>query len=149
MFSKAVLKEVYKEWLSGSTLRALGAKYGVGFGSVHLWLKKEYGVNACSPKHQSLVRSVLADNPYDPQLLDWAYEVATQPHIEPYHHLSQYSQQMLTKYQTLSNPYLEEIEVEDEPELAPLSGKYVFYFLNTLTFILYQHLVHYPFTTKV
>lgn len=149
MFHKEVLKEVYKQWLTGMTLRQLGALYGVGHGSLHLWLKRTYGNNACSPQHQSLVRSVLQDNPDDPELLEWAYSIATSPHTEPYHHLSQYSQQMLTRYQTLHNPYLEELEVKEEEEVAPLAGKYVFYFLNTLAYILYQHLIHYPFLLKI
>jgi hypothetical protein len=49
-------QEMYKLWLSGLSIRKIGAMYGVGRMSVWGRLTRAYGLNACTPSHQSLAR---------------------------------------------------------------------------------------------
>ena len=110
------VKAAYTEWLKGSSLRAIGAKYGIPHGSIHSTFRKTYGVNACSLRAKSLVRSVIEDYEKDEQVIDWA--VKQHMNTDENYYKSQHSLQQLSSFQTLREPYLLET-VEAEPWVDP------------------------------
>ena len=110
------VKAAYKEWLKGSSLRAIGAKYGIPHGSIHSIFRKTYGVNACSLKAKSLVRSVIEDYEKDEQVIEWA--VKQHMNTDENYYKSNHSLQQLSSFQTLREPYLLET-VEALPWVDP------------------------------
>lgn len=120
MVTTEELKGIYTAWLQGSTLRQLGKAYGVRHGTIHMWLKKAYGETACNPTAQSLVRSILEDNPDDPEVLAWALSVVDKGTTEQLYHRSKHSIAMLSRYQTLQDDQLmNSIAVQEDTEVEP------------------------------
>jgi hypothetical protein len=50
------VKEMYRLWLSGKSIRKIARAYDVGRMAVWAALRREYGKDACSPQKQSLAR---------------------------------------------------------------------------------------------
>lgn len=113
------IKELYKDWLKGSSLRAIGQRVGIPHGTIHSAFRKEYGENACSLKAKSLVRSVIEDYEDNNEVIQWALTLCdddSQDYFKSNHSLHE-----LSKYQTLRESYIlgtiEAPEVDENPDV--------------------------------
>ena len=116
MLSELDITEAYQDWLKGSSLRAIGNRLGVPHGSLHSLFRKTYGINACSLKAKSLVRSLVSDYENNSNVVAWA--LTQHMEVDECYHKSRHSLQQLSNFQTLREAYLLET-VEAEPYVNP------------------------------
>lgn len=96
--------ELYKEWLRGSSLRAIAQRVGMHHGSLHGKFRKMYGMGACSLRAKSLIRSVIEDYEGDEDIITWALSIAEDSSKDYFK--SNHSLQQLSNYQTLREEYI-------------------------------------------
>ena len=110
------VESAYKEWLKGSSLRAIGNRLGIPHGSLHSLFRKTYGKTACSLKAKSLVRSLVSDYEGNNIIVAWA--LTHHMEVDECYHKSKHSLQQLSNFQTLREEYLLDT-VEAAPWLDP------------------------------
>ena len=87
------VESAYKEWLKGSSLRAIGNRLGIPHGSLHSLFRKTYGKTACSLKAKSLVRSLVSDYEGNNIIVAWA--LTHHMEVDECYHKSKHSLQQL------------------------------------------------------
>ncbi len=115
MLSTNTIKEMYQNWLKGSSLRQLSATYGLPHSRIHMLFKRHYGENACNLQAKSLVRSLVSDYETNEDVIRWAlsqYEANETQYFK-----SKHSIQQLSNYQTLREEYLLYAVADTEDEL--------------------------------
>ncbi len=115
MLSTNTIKEMYQNWLKGSSLRQLSATYGLPHSRIHMLFKRHYGENACNLQAKSLVRSLVSDYETNEDVIRWAlsqYEANETQYFK-----SKHSIQQLSNYQTLREEYLLYTVADTEDDL--------------------------------
>lgn len=109
--SRDVVERMYLDWLKGATLRDIARAHGgICHSTVQIWFKKTFGQAASSPRALSLYRSLLEDNPGNPEIEAWVIAKAYDPETweSDITHRSMHSMSQLSRFQVVREPKLME-----------------------------------------